>query len=303
MADGRKENVLKDRWQGGFCAEIQKRMWNAKAKRYSQKNIPDMQTDFFLRQLVDGGPNREDTAFNGVGSRAAASFAASFSAEEMKTWSVLDVGCGAGLYSVAISPFVQRVTGVDISENMIAFAKEKARAAKRENCEFLCLDWTEADLDKLGMHKAFDMVFVHMSPAVHDFETFDKLVRAGTKRCVFAVNTRRTDKILDSVLTRAGILDVQKNRDRQIPHIFEYLWEKGFCPHVRYERELWQSEYTAQEMRAWCLDRARLHCPLTKEQENGIVLHVEELAEQSENKVLREEIAVTTVVFDWRLDR
>lgn len=307
------KNALQTKWQGAFNAEIQKRMWDAKAEHYGKRPVPSPESDFFLRQLIRGAEacsfegkfssdcrmnadNAEEGQNTVLPSPAQARFA-----EEMKTWSVLDVGCGAGLYAIGLAPCVKKVTGIDISEKMIDAAREKARQENCGNCEFLCLDWAGADLGGLGFEKAFDMVFVHMSPAVHGYATFDKLTRAAKKRCVYAVNTRRTDRILDRVLEQAGIRGVQAHRDRQVPYIFEYLWEKGFCPHVRYEKETWQSPYTAEEMTEWCLDRARLHTALSAGQEKRIAAFVQELAEQSECGVLQEEICVTTVVFDWMI--
>lgn len=314
------KNALQTKWQEAFNAEIQKRMWDAKAERYGKRPVPSPETDFFLLQLISGTGaclpedklllggrflsdcgQHADAAKERQNAVLSNSVQAHF-AEEMKNWSVLDVGCGAGLYSIGLAPYVKKVAGIDISEKMIDSAKEKAKQEHCGNCEFLCLDWAEADLGRLGFEKAFDMVFVHMSPAVHSYATFDKLVNAAIKRCVFAVNTRRTDMILDRALEYAGIRGMQAHRDRQVPYIFEYLWENGFCPQVRYEKEKWQSPYTAEEMTAWCLDRARLHTALSSEQEKRIAAFVQELAGQCECGVLQEEICVTTVVFDWMIN-
>jgi 2-polyprenyl-3-methyl-5-hydroxy-6-metoxy-1,4-benzoquinol methylase len=53
-------------------------------------------------------------------------------------WSVLDVGCGSGRYSIALARAgAARVLGVDVSEAMVALARqEAARAGVAERCEF-----------------------------------------------------------------------------------------------------------------------------------------------------------------------
>ena len=38
---------------------------------------------------------------------------------------VLDAGCGTGLYGIIVSPFARRLVGVDLSEGMLAHAKDK----------------------------------------------------------------------------------------------------------------------------------------------------------------------------------
>jgi len=40
-------------------------------------------------------------------------------------WTILDLGCGTGLCGELFKPFAKRLIGIDISENMIAAAKEK----------------------------------------------------------------------------------------------------------------------------------------------------------------------------------
>jgi len=49
---------------------------------------------------------------------------------------VLELGCGAGRWTFRLSPFVERVVGVDFSENMIRLAKAKQRTSVFHNIEF-----------------------------------------------------------------------------------------------------------------------------------------------------------------------
>lgn len=53
-------------------------------------------------------------------------------------WSVLDVGCGSGRYSLALArEGAARVVGVDVAPSMIALARQEAAAAGFESvCEF-----------------------------------------------------------------------------------------------------------------------------------------------------------------------
>jgi SAM-dependent methyltransferase len=56
--------------------------------------------------------------------------------------SVLDVGCGNGIYAITLAQSGARVTGVDFSEPMIALAVKRAAAAGMSGrCEFLTGDF------------------------------------------------------------------------------------------------------------------------------------------------------------------
>ena len=49
------------------------------------------------------------------------------------SYSVLDVACGTGSLSLAIAKRANRVTGIDLSEDMIITAQRAARKSKAEN--------------------------------------------------------------------------------------------------------------------------------------------------------------------------
>jgi ubiquinone/menaquinone biosynthesis C-methylase UbiE len=53
---------------------------------------------------------------------------------------VLEIGCGTGIISLGIAPFVESVVATDISPQMIAVAKSKADSASITNVEFRVSD-------------------------------------------------------------------------------------------------------------------------------------------------------------------
>jgi len=67
---------------------------------------------------------------------------------------VLDVGCGSGVYSVDFARRgARRVVGVDFSENMLALARREAEQHRvADRCEFVQADFLELDLEE-----AFDI--------------------------------------------------------------------------------------------------------------------------------------------------
>lgn len=68
--------------------------------------------------------------------------------EDIKGKSVLDIGTGPGHYSIILSKMGARVTASDISEEMIARAKENARKSDVKNIKFITGNFLNSKLDK-----------------------------------------------------------------------------------------------------------------------------------------------------------
>ncbi len=71
-----------------------------------------------------------------------------------KTWRVLDAGCGAGHTALTFAPHVAHVTGVDLSEAMLAQCRQNAAARNLTN-----VDFRRGDVEALPFEDAsFDLV-------------------------------------------------------------------------------------------------------------------------------------------------
>ena len=97
--------------------------------------------------------------------------------------SLLDIGCGTGNHDFILAKRGYRVTGVDMSENMIAVARSKAGRSKK-NPVFYRMDMRNVQLDR-----QFDAVFVLLG-------AFEYLLRDSDIR-LFLKSTRR---LLDGAL-------------------------------------------------------------------------------------------------------
>lgn len=92
---------------------------------------------------------------------------------------VLDLGCGSGYGSYALSKYARDILGVDYSVTAIEYAK---RQFKMQNLKFSRFDATSADfIDKLG-DQNFDLIV-----------SFD-VIEHVEKYFIFLENTRRTIK-------------------------------------------------------------------------------------------------------------
>ena len=179
---------------------------------------------------------------------------------------LLDLGCGTGCISIPLAQRGYQVTGVDISEEMLAAAREKSRALQ------LDIDWRKQDLTSLQLfdEAGNEMVF---DAAIATFDVFNHLTEPEDLQMLFHT--------LNPLLADEGVLlfDVQtpyKLREYLGNHIFtlhrddvEYMWENHFDEEtqictmnitffLRQANGLYRRETMTQEERVYDLELLRL---------------------------------------------
>lgn len=98
---------------------------------------------------------------------------------------VLDVGCGAGVYTAAFAQRAGDVLGVDLSASMVEAGRRRAQRENLPNLRFEVLDWRDADMDAMDWRAKYDVVTARMTPAVSDARSFGKFVACGRKHGIY----------------------------------------------------------------------------------------------------------------------
>lgn len=259
---------LKENWVANQDTDLMRELWDASSGDYRTKPVPRLDEDKFLQIMHDNG---------GI----------------VPSYSVLDIGCGSGIYSLAIAPFVKEVVGCDISPMMIDVANERAEDMEYENITYHALEWYGADIERLGWEKRFDVVFAHMTPAVDDYGSFEKMIACAKKMCFLQKNVRRTDKIEDELFRELGIYSPKP--DNGIMHFFEYLWLKGYEPNVLCHKEEWYARRKTEDAVKWYINRARQRAEVTPQMEE----HIRKFVEAREEYGYVTEIMNSTIVTIW----
>lgn len=265
---------LKQTWKSDTDDQgtIQQRIWDRAAKSFDETPIPTFAENPFLQRI------EEEISLSPA----------------LRT---LDVGCGSGIFSLALAPRVGEAVGVDISPEMIRYAQEKKQTLGQTNVHFSCLNWDHADLDTLGFRGAFDVAFAHMTPAVHDFETLDKLNACSRNLCLIAKPVRRCDPLQDEVFRLIDLDDSRSHFDSTV-ETFAYLWYKGYEPKLSYCNEVWTSDRTPEDAAAWYLDRARLQKAVTADDEARVLAYLRSAAKDG---LVHEHTTVTRVTILWHI--
>lgn len=234
-------NDLKKHWRSKIINEKSNLcMWNDMAERFRSFPVPEWDENGFLKLL------HSTVAFN----------------DEM---TVLDIGCGSGTFSIALSERVSRVTAIDISPKMLEYARFNADKYKKDNIDFICVDWKNTDLLQAGWERRFDLVIAHNTPAVSDADTFEKMMGASRDYCFFAKPTRRTDSILGKIPGVLGIPDRNRNRDEDIIIALSMLWGHGLLPEMIHLQDFWKMEKPLEEACKFYANRLNLFREVDRE--------------------------------------
>ena len=76
---------------------------------------------------------------------------------------ILDAGCGPGILTCRLAQKMRnaKITGVDVSDDMIALARNRARRMELENVDFVCHDLVKPFYDTEGFNLVYSTYVMH----------------------------------------------------------------------------------------------------------------------------------------------
>lgn len=229
----------------------QGRKWDGMADRFRDMPIPD-EDDPFIRLVLDKADPGDQT-------------------------SVLDIGCGAGTFSLPLAGRAGSVLGLDVSERMVGFANSKASAMGMSNAEYRVFDWLSEPVSSLG--DGFDLVLAHMTPAISSYDSFMKMYGLVRGWCFVTRTVSRGDQVRRAVCRDLGLEMPDAARD--MAFMTNLLWNMGHAPCVMHERRPYDMVRDESELSSeYCaefrdqIDRAGLsdedvRCTVSRFSEDG----------------------------------
>jgi len=144
---------------------------------------------------------------------------------DLKTFNVLDVGCGTGISVCAFAKMgVKRVVGMDLSKDMLAFAKEKVLTQTTlEEEQKQVIEWKEADAINPSAFAGgeFDHVCMlyftvyYLGDKEGVFRNIYFWTKPGGRMVIQVVNKHKFDPMLESSAPWLGF-SLQKYSDTRI---------------------------------------------------------------------------------------
>lgn len=246
-------------------------LWDAKADHFGDYTIPTIENDKFIKLLKDENLISKD-------------------------FKVLDIGCGGGKYTLALSKYCSNIQGIDLSPKMISYANENKIKLHINNASFSCDDWHELNVKKSNLYKKFDLVFASMTPAIQSMSTFEKMNEASKKYCVLRCNINRRDSVYDRLSENLNISQQKENLN--FLYAFNILYLKGYNPKIKYEEKTWYYKEPLAKAFDTYIKKIKTIRKINEDEEYKIN---EFLKNISHNGHIEEEISSTIATLIWNI--
>ncbi len=114
--------------------------------------------------------------------------------------SIIDIGCGTGVYTLHIAQKAAHVDAVDISQEMLNILKEDAASCHITNIDTYQSDWEDF---MLPAHK-YDIALSTMSPATREEKGFAKMDRSANTRIFLGWGDKRDTDLIEELFISHG---------------------------------------------------------------------------------------------------
>ncbi|EPA1554760.1 class I SAM-dependent methyltransferase [Campylobacter lari] len=110
--------------------------------------------------------------------------------------SVVDIGCGSGVWTLHLAQKAKDVLGVDSSSAMLEILQDDAKTHAISNIKTLNLDFENFYKDN---KKKFDIAFLSMSPALQNEKDYQIFLNLASKKVYLGWASRRKSSFLDPI--------------------------------------------------------------------------------------------------------
>lgn len=147
---------------------------------------------------------------------------------------VLDIGCGTGRHLLEFSAYTPYLTGIDISSNMLAYAKEKLQHIP--HAKLIHGNWMET----FTTENEFDLVFACMTPAIASIENIKWMTMISKKYCMLERTVYEKDSMQGSIEQLLGrkLFRLPHNDKNYVYGVWNILWLMGYCPDVVFDKQV-----------------------------------------------------------------
>lgn len=149
--------------------------------------------------------------------------------------SVVDIGCGPGLFVLEFAKTAARAVGIDYSGCFVEHGKMLAAASSMANAEFQQRDFLTLDVEKEGLVGVYDLVFSSLTPAATGDGCLEKLMHMSRGWCCNVTIVHAGDSLAEQVMRDVYGEELRTRWDgRGFYTLLNLLWLSGYYPETHY---------------------------------------------------------------------
>ncbi|PZD97878.1 SAM-dependent methyltransferase [Paenibacillus sambharensis] len=173
--------------------------------------------------------------------------------------SVLDIGAASGVFAVPFAERGARVTAVETSPPLIELLKENVSKYGEGQVTIVAEKFEEIDVPARGWSQAFDLVFVSMSPVIHNWDSVLQILQCARKFCYISMPASSAEHSLVEevwpLVTDQPFYPIHM----EMGYLLHLLYLKGYAYETLITRETKTKEVTAEEALHEVMTWLRLH--------------------------------------------
>jgi SAM-dependent methyltransferase len=209
---------------------------------------------------------------------------------------ILDIGCGTCTFALPLAREAASVTGLDISETMLAMFNELIVQYNIRNVDAVHASWKDIDVSAQGFERAFDIVWTAMSMAIMDKDDLEKMERCAKEWCVYVGwGNKRRNALMEEVFKEHGMTLKPPPGTKTM---FDFLLKTNRHPSLDYIETSWDWQGTVDE----ALEDIAGHVELEgygKIPQRKIIRKI--IERYAENNVVRHTTYVEEGIIVWRV--
>lgn len=202
--------------------------------------------------------------------------------------SVLDIGAASGVFSVPFAERGARITAVETSPPLIELLEENTSNFAEDQVKIVPLPFENIDVQARGWSQAFDLVFVSMSPVIHNWESVEKLLQCSRKYCYISMPVVPTEHSLVNEIWPLVTGQIYQSKLTEMGYLLHLLYLGGYAYESLITREAKTKEVSGEAALQEAMTWLRHHRLPADEQNRSIIADYLEQAYPSGKVVIQE---------------
>lgn len=146
----------------------------------------------------------------------------------LKDTSILDIGAASGGFTVPFAKRGANVTAVEPNLPLVELLKENTTGITNGKVEVVLEPFEDIDIQAKGWRKAFDLIFISMSPVIVDWESVEKVLSCARKFCYISLPVGSKEHSLVNEIRPLVTDQPQKTEHPEMAYLLHLLYLKGY---------------------------------------------------------------------------